>query len=226
VVATFTLVVSVAVAGAAPQPFEAGSSFGTAPVLAPGIYTDTIQQLEALYAAVDLAEGQRLVAAVTVLGQPGGPRDQSTRVDLELRDPDRRYLTFGGFVFFDGVDDRTVTLESETAGSASPPGRHFLRVSLTDAGREQLARRDFAYRLALEVVQERPPPTTTPTTTPTTRPTTRPTTPPTAASPAERAGGRDAPVAAGLASLALGAAGGATAVWTRRRRRGVAPEPR
>lgn len=199
-------------------PLEAGSSFGTAPVLAPGTYVDTIQALEELYVAVDLADGQRLRATATVVGQPEGPDGYPTFVGLGLYDPDRSQGE-SAEALFDGRADATAVLAVRrpvgTGAGADPPGRYFVRLELRVVGNSPLVDRDYDYRLAIEVEQDRPAVRTTTRPTPTTTAGSPPTTAP--GPGATEADGRGAPVAAGLASFVLGAAGGGVVMGIRRR---------
>ncbi|MGH9181429.1 MAG: hypothetical protein ACRDY5_06920, partial [Acidimicrobiales bacterium] len=221
-VAVVITVMATAPGARAQVPIVFGSSFGSAPVVGPGVYTDVIQRLEQLYVAVDLQDGQHLEATATLVGQPEGPDGNPTAANLFLIGT-KRVGYRSGLKFWDGRVDVVVDASSPTVGDPfePDPGRQYVRLDFGGGGGDKkLAGRDYMFRLAIEIVQDRPPTpaTTTTTTTVSGAPSPAPSTP---ASPSAQGGAADdgVPLAAGLATFVLGAAGGGTAMWARRRHR-------
>jgi hypothetical protein len=205
------LVLGASPAGAAPV--EGGGSFNVAPVLVPGDYTDSIQNLEQLFYAVDLEVGQRFVVQLTYHPNAESAGRESSISNVAFAYDRLRNETARQFADFNGTADASVTIESPTVDSTAPgagqqdAGRYYFGVTLD----EDDAKGQFPISIHVDVTGTRPPPTIAERAAATT--TTR------VKAAATNGGGEPAPFAlVGALGLLVGAAIGAAARAARRGR--------
>jgi Ca-activated chloride channel family protein len=137
----------------APQAVRGGGSFSDAPLLEPGVYTDTLRTSEELFYAIELQRGQQLTARLTVVGQPD--RDRVSRYpQIQVLNPNREESTrFESREIGDSTEESTTEVVGERVGAEnsdlfSDPGRYYVRVDFSNSDGED---REYETQLTLEV---------------------------------------------------------------------------
>ncbi len=201
------------------RPVEGGGSFNDAPLLLPGLYSDTIRKGEALFYAIDVAYGQRLRARVTFLRAPEADAAGflGENVAMEFITPSRGPTLFGGDNgIFSGRSQLTLADTTPRIGSDQyeEPGTYFVTVEMDDDPGPG-GNVEYDILLSLEVLGaplEQPTPSPLP-------PTTAPPELPDGAAPPETTGGGPSVVRIYLVSFLIGGLGGAVArLWMKARR--------
>jgi hypothetical protein len=160
------------------SPVEGGGSFNDAPILADGLYSDTIRAGENLYYAMQLAAGQRMRVKATIrpgIGTVG--TDVTSFAELQIYESNRE-RHFGGKD--QDIDDLfrypiTLGVRSGTAGDPSAlteaaPGTWFVELGMPRSA--AVRRAELRVQLQVEVLgaaveQPSPTPTDTPEPSPT-----------------------------------------------------------
>jgi Ca-activated chloride channel homolog len=201
-------------------PVDGGPDIASAPRLGEGLYQGELGAGERQTFTVELAPGERLFAAGTLVVPADLGGNGTFRVALLDRDGEELDFDQSGFGTRDTVGGLTTTLASRTDPAGIdpelPPGTYGVRLTLESDG---IGAKTVPFELALEALEPgarpgrvrepgpepEPPGSSTPTPTPTATPGAG-----SASQPADDAGGGDAAVLGGVAAggLLAGLAGG------------------
>lgn len=147
-------------------PVTGGATDLDAPVLEPGQYTDSILPNQERWYAVDVAEGQTLDAAVTLVGQERSARFGvgSVRGAIITPDGDEANQDFSDRA--GGIDNVTLNMSSGVIGQtlfADRGGTYYILVSF-ESDNQALSQTEFPMEVIVEVAGEAVQPTPTETT--------------------------------------------------------------
>jgi Ca-activated chloride channel homolog len=147
-------------------PVTGGATDIDAPALEPGQYTDSILPNQERWYAVDVAEGQTLDAAVTLVGQDRSARFGvgSVRGAIVTPDGDEANQDFSDRA--GGIDNVTLNMSSGVVGQtlfADRGGTYYVSVSF-ESDNQALSQTEFPLEVIVEVAGDavQPTPTVTP----------------------------------------------------------------
>ncbi len=201
-------------------PVVGAGSFNSAPILAPGSYTDTVEPAEYIYYAVRVGAGQRLrLSGATGLGPTDLLHLGVAAVYLTIHSPTRMDVSAfsngdsegdlgsPGGARFEGPTVQA-SGDEDTDGPWTGPGVYFLSVQAVYRGSQldpPRAEIPFHFTVSVEGAVQ-PTPTPTPVRTPTPTATARPTATPSASGAG--GGGAAAAAGAGVGGLLIGVIAG------------------
>lgn len=137
---------------------EGGGDFGSAPLLKPGTFQDTLRPGETPYYAVEVGRGQVLKVTLRVVGDPTNDElGNSFIVGLKIFNPLRQsnVLDLEPSEFGEATEVTTVTYESPRVGAEgsdelSEPGRYWFTAAF-DSGSAPSRDRDYPIELDVAV---------------------------------------------------------------------------
>ncbi len=132
-------------APAAPGPNAGGLSFDAAPLVQTGSYSGSIKAGETRFYAIDVAQGQRLRASATMLGQPDfrdayeGKSSYALTISFAVYNPQRTKVELPEGVVsernpqYAGTSNESFGAELGPIGSGElEPGRYYIALRLLD----------------------------------------------------------------------------------------------
>jgi hypothetical protein len=161
-------------AGQRAQPVEGGGSFNDAPIVAPGMYSDTIRPKERLFYAIEVLPGQKLKARAVIEGTLSTD-DSPIRSEMRMHNPSRDEIPGQLSIHQVWSSDSKLRLAGDKVGDSggfSDPGLYYVAIALGQGRRSQF---DVELKFTLKGTPVEPSPTPTEEATPEDEPTAEPT---------------------------------------------------